>query len=112
MGLARGPGWPGTGKGDRVCDEGGKSGRERGRDSANRSQSGPDARPTLLHTHRCAIHARHTDKPTHPGAATFADACVLIEVVAKGALALEAPKSVDAVATLAEARQLLALIDI
>jgi len=67
---------------------------------------------THMHTHRCAIHARHTDKPRHPGAATFADACVLIEVVAKGALALEAPKSVDAVATLAEARQLLALIDI
>lgn len=42
----------------------------------------------------------------------FTDACVLIEVVAEGALTLEAAKSVHTVATLAEARQLLALIDI
>lgn len=111
MGLAQGPGWPGTGKGHRVCDEDGKSGR----DSAN-----PAPRAAQIHTqlpwhphaHACAIHARQTDKHRHHGAATFTDACVLVEVVAKGALALEAPKSVHTVAALAEARQLLALVDI
>lgn len=65
-----------------------------------------------MHARTCAIRARHTDKHRHHGAATFTDACVLIEVVAKGALTLEAAKSVHAVAALAEARQLLALVDI
>lgn len=37
MGLTQGPGWPGTGKGDRVCDEDGKSGRKSGSDAANHS---------------------------------------------------------------------------
>lgn len=64
------------------------------------------------HTQRSAIDARYTDKHRHHSAATFTDACVLIEVVAKGAFTLEAAKSVHAVATLAEARQLLALVDI
>lgn len=65
-----------------------------------------------MHAHTCAARARHTDKHRHHGAATFTDACVLIEVVAKGAFTLEAAKSVHAVAALAEAWQLLALVDI
>lgn len=63
-------------------------------------------------THRTAMCARHTAKHRHRGAGTFTDARVLVEVVAKGTLALETAKSVDAVATLAETRQLLALVDI
>lgn len=58
-----------------------------------------------MHAHTCATDTKHST-------ATFTDACVLIEVVAEGALTLEAAKSVHTVATLAEARQLLALIDI
>ena len=43
---------------------------------------------------------------------TLADACLLVEVVACGALTLEATEGVDTVATLAQAWQLLALINV
>lgn len=43
---------------------------------------------------------------------TFADASVLVEVVAKGTFTLEAAKGVHTVATLAEAWQLLALVNV
>lgn len=47
-----------------------------------------------------------------PGAGTFADAGVLVQVVAQGTLALEAAEGVDAVPALAQPRQLLALVDV
>ena len=43
---------------------------------------------------------------------TFTDAGLFVEVVARRTLALEAAEGVDAVPSLAQARQLLALIDV
>ncbi len=43
---------------------------------------------------------------------TFADACLLVEVVSGGTLALEAAEGVDAVSPLTQTGQLLALVDV
>lgn len=51
----------------------------------------------------CVIHRLHL---------TLTDASLLIEIVSCRTLTLETAKGVDAVPTLAETRQLLALIDI
>lgn len=61
-----------------------------------------------------AIHASAAGrrKRSRPGFLTLADARFLVEVVARRTLALETAEGVDADPALAEARQLLALVDV